>query len=64
MVAGNRNLDDLYQFDPANMIWMYLSGTVIGTSPLPRISFGMAAVGHKLYIFAGSDTSGAIHSAD
>ena len=50
-------MDKLYEVDPQNMAWVYLStGTELGTSPGPRYALGAASDSEIFYIFGGFST--------
>ena len=50
--------NDLYLFDVSEGIWSNLSGIVAGSKPAPRVFFGFASSGGKLYLFGGLQGSG------
>lgn len=47
------DLDDLFVFDPDNMQWTEISGSV-ETRPQSRYAMGFAALGARLYVFGGA----------
>jgi hypothetical protein len=51
-------LDDLFSFDPINMIWTLFSvGVQVENYPSARMDHGFASAGGKLYVFGGYNGS-------
>ena len=50
-------LNDLHRFDLARLKWEPLA-TVGAPAPAPRLYFGLAAVGGRLYVFGGLGDAG------
>ena len=52
-------LDDLYEFDPATLIWTELGSDLVqGKGPSPRSSFGFTAIRDCIYFFGGINFEG------
>ena len=45
------------------MIWSEISGSTVGSSPSPRISFGFASADSFLYVYGGEDFDGSLYSS-
>jgi hypothetical protein len=49
------NLNDLYQYNTANLLWTNLSIPSYGIPPSPRYSFGFDCIADRIYLFGGFD---------
>ncbi len=53
------DLNDLHLLDVQEMVWKQIgNGDVLGSSPSPRRSMGMAAVSNKIMIYGGTGITG------
>ena len=52
--------DELYMFNPSNLEWTILNGSVEGEIPPGRCAFGFASAVGKLFAFSGVGTQGTI----
>lgn len=48
-------LADLWTFNPASSNWTDLTSSARGDFPSPRVFFGMATAGERLFIFGGKN---------
>ena len=53
-MAGNRNVNDLYELDLIDNTWTDLTGVVKSMPVESRTNFGFASADNKLFLFGGS----------
>jgi hypothetical protein len=55
-------MNDIYRFDPATLEWTDLTHVVTGTVPSRRARMGFAAIGGKLFVHGGEDSTSNLRS--
>ena len=53
-MTGSAAFNSMFKFDIAALQWSDLSGSVLGSPPSSRASYGFVGAGAKLYVFGGN----------